>query len=327
MQKENIKVSVIIPVYNVEKYLNQCVDSVLNQTYQNVEVILVDDGSTDNSPAICEEYAKNDKRVQVIHKVNGGASTARNVGINVATGEYLMFLDSDDFWDGNTVLEDIFDGVSEVDVVCFGYKECWDKGYIDGRGTSENSLLHCANSNGALLKNLIATGVLTSSACTKAVKSNLVIEQKIYFKEGITTEDVDWTARVILSAKSYIVVPQNFYVYRQRNDSIVHTIKYENLEMLAGNVERCLGYGQSIGDTELLELYYNYVAYQYISFLMVAILCESDKRTELLLKYMRKYKWILNYHLNKKVKTVYWFNKILGYRLMYKALKFYSKVR
>ena len=90
-------ISIIIPVYNVEQYLNQCIDSIVNQTYKNLEIILVDDGSTDNSSRICDEYALQDKRIKVIHKENGGVSSARNFGLNIAKGEYIGFVDSDDF--------------------------------------------------------------------------------------------------------------------------------------------------------------------------------------------------------------------------------------
>lgn len=90
------KISCIVPVYNVEKYLRRCVDSILNQTFTDFELILVDDGSPDNSPAICYEYAVKDSRIKVIHKVNGGVSSARNVGLDVAKGEWICFVDSDD---------------------------------------------------------------------------------------------------------------------------------------------------------------------------------------------------------------------------------------
>lgn len=90
-----VRLSVIIPVYNVEKYLRQCVDSVLNQTFRNIQIVLVDDGSPDSCPGICDEYAQNDNRVIVIHQKNGGLSSARNAGLNCAEGEYVIFLDSD----------------------------------------------------------------------------------------------------------------------------------------------------------------------------------------------------------------------------------------
>ena len=94
---EEYKISVIVPVYKVEKYLNKCVDSIINQTYKNLEIILVDDGSPDNCGKICDEYSKKDNRIKVIHKENGGVSSARNVGLDLATGDYIGFVDSDDW--------------------------------------------------------------------------------------------------------------------------------------------------------------------------------------------------------------------------------------
>lgn len=91
------KLSIIVPVFRVEQFLNKCVDSILNQTYRNLEVILVDDGSTDNCPRICDEYSQADPRVRVIHKKNGGLCSARNAGLDIATGEYVTFVDSDDW--------------------------------------------------------------------------------------------------------------------------------------------------------------------------------------------------------------------------------------
>ena len=119
----SIKVSVIIPVYKVEEYLKVCVDSVLNQTYQNIEVILVDDGSPDNCPKICDDYAKADERVVVIHKQNAGVSKARETGANAATGDYVMYIDSDDWIDLDTI-ETCVDEIIKrptLDCVLFSY--------------------------------------------------------------------------------------------------------------------------------------------------------------------------------------------------------------
>lgn len=107
--KHDPLVTIIVPVYNVEKYLKKCVDSILNQTYKNIEVILIDDGSSasDKSPIICDEYAKKDKRIKVIHKINGGLSSARNAGLDIAKGDYIYFVDSDDWIDKDTIKDNI----------------------------------------------------------------------------------------------------------------------------------------------------------------------------------------------------------------------------
>ena len=103
-------ISVIVPVYNVEKYLNKCIDSIINQTYKNLEIILVDDGSQDSSGKICDEYTKKDNRIKVIHKENGGVSSARNIGLNNATGEWIAFIDADD-WVDEEYLQTLFNRI------------------------------------------------------------------------------------------------------------------------------------------------------------------------------------------------------------------------
>ena len=107
-------ISFIVPIYNVERYLQKCVDSILAQSYSNIEVVLVDDGSTDESVAICDSYANRDKRVQVIHKENGGASSARNEGLSFAHGSYIAFIDSDDYV-SPSMAEKLLDAISKTD--------------------------------------------------------------------------------------------------------------------------------------------------------------------------------------------------------------------
>ena len=109
------KISVIVPIYNVENYLRRCVDSILKSTYENLEIILVDDGSTDECPTICDDYAKKDPRIKVIHKKNGGLSDARNKGLDIATGEYISFIDSDDYIE-SSMFQRIFEAISTKDV-------------------------------------------------------------------------------------------------------------------------------------------------------------------------------------------------------------------
>jgi glycosyltransferase involved in cell wall biosynthesis len=127
-------ITVIIPVYNVETYLRKCIDSVVNQTYKNLQIIIVDDGSTDLSGAICDEYAKKDNRIVVMHKDNGGLSSARNAGMEIAKGQYISFVDSDD-WIELTFYEEMMDFIDKysVDIVMCGAKVIKDSAYIEDR--------------------------------------------------------------------------------------------------------------------------------------------------------------------------------------------------
>ena len=117
-----MKISVIIPVYNTEKYLKECVESVLAQTYHNLEILLINDGATDSSPQICEAYAKQDARINLIHKENGGLSDTRNTGIKQCRGDYVLFLDSDDYWDDPKMVEKLADQMQQypVDILKIG---------------------------------------------------------------------------------------------------------------------------------------------------------------------------------------------------------------
>ena len=122
MEKKQIKISIIVPVYNVADYIRECLDSLVNQTYQNIEIILVDDGSTDLSGQICDEYAKKDRRIIVFHKTNGGLVSARKAGIRIATGEYVTYVDSDD-WININAYEELVKIVIEYhpDIIAYDF--------------------------------------------------------------------------------------------------------------------------------------------------------------------------------------------------------------
>ena len=171
-----MKISVIIPVYNVEKCLNRCVDSVLSQKYTDLEVILVDDGSPDNSPKVCDEYAKLDTRVKVVHKNNGGLSDARNFGLNEATGEYVSFLDSDDYFLQNFSWAcEVVKNNQKYDVITFGDG-------IDKFGEV----------------------IYPISACMKFFRLDFLNSNNIRFTRGIYHEDVPFSLEVILNTNKIL---------------------------------------------------------------------------------------------------------------------------
>lgn len=210
-------ISVIVPIYNVEKYLRKCVDSIINQTYKNLEIILVDDGSPDNCPKICDEYAKQDSRIKVIHKENGGLSDARNAGMNIATGEYISFIDSDD-WIKSEMIEDMYNRMIEdnSDLVSSGVLWVDENGVeIRNATVSENCVLNTEQA----MTELINDGKLKQHVWNKLYKADLI--KNIPFDKGKYHEDVFWSYKVIGEAERISIEKNSYYFYVQRSESIM----------------------------------------------------------------------------------------------------------
>lgn len=212
-------VSVIVPVYNVENYLKKCINSIINQTYKNLEIILVDDGSTDKSGKICDEYKLKDKRIKVIHKDNGGLSDARNFGLDVATGEYITFVDSDDFINSK-MIEDFYNAIIKFNCdIVFGKT----KNYSNYE-QREESLKRCIDS--AILK--------TKEECLKNININIYntaypklyksfIFKNLRFPKGINYEDSYIAPYVYELINNVVILPYNYYYRYIRENSIVHS--------------------------------------------------------------------------------------------------------
>lgn len=213
------KVSIIVPVYNVENYLNDCIQSVLNQTYKEWELIIVDDGSTDNSPKICDTYACYD-RIIVVHQVNGGLSNARNTGIMTSSGEYLYFLDSDDTIEPDTIeshvkmLESCNLDISLSDVYIVsesGEKKACSKGMYE-----ENIVI---NGEDYLAKRIINQDYFIM-VYMGMYRSSFIKEKKLLFCNGIVHEDEEWSPKVLINAKRVMYTSKCHYNYIQHQQSI-----------------------------------------------------------------------------------------------------------
>lgn len=224
----SIKISIIIPVYNVERHLSACVDSVINQTLNEIEIILVNDGSTDNSSEICDEYALKDNRISVIHKKNGGLSDARNTGLKKARGEFICFLDSDDWIDKNMLAEYYSAAYKDnADIVVSGIIiEYVHEGYkIDKRLRSmvckssqiTESILECEEKG------------LFNPVCNKLYKSSLLKAMDIYFeKNGMPAEDLLFNCEVFKSVSTIVLIDKAYYHYMRRNEETLVTRYYDN---------------------------------------------------------------------------------------------------
>lgn len=224
--------SIIIPVYNVEKYLNQCVDSVLEQDFTDYEIILVDDGSTDNSPTICDKYAEKYTQIKVIHKTNGGLSDARNFGIKEAQGDYLIFLDSDDFWNGRNILSELHNIIVErnPDMIIHELSSFYDLGKIVPRKFKNKDIQNFSFDFKRDLKKLVDNDVYYATACNKIIRTSIVKKNEIEFPKGKLHEDVAWCVNIIPYIRSYALYSNPFYYYRkERQGSLTIKVKPKNI--------------------------------------------------------------------------------------------------
>ena len=224
-------INVIIPVYNAEKYLEETVNSVLSQPYKDIEIVLVNDGSTDSSPEICDKIAENEKRVTVIHQKNGGASSARNKGIEFVLGGethdgYIAFLDADDLWYKEVITDDLAKRIetANADVVGFSMyssNENADKLRIMNEYT--NQILEYSTNNQVTF--LWAGGSFAAHFYKKELFSNTRIVFDVYCKQN---EDVIFSAKMLYSSRKIILLNEFLYVYRTNYNSITHTAKYNS---------------------------------------------------------------------------------------------------
>ena len=235
-------ISFIIPVYKVEKYINECVDSILNQLTDACEVILVDDGSPDRSGVICDGYADRDSRVKVVHQKNGGLAAARNTGLDCARGEYIAFVDSDDYLDGQCVskiLNWITLGGADI---CFMRAM---KVFPDGKQQLLDDEMNAAELKGSkesAIKYLSERSKYPGSPCTKLFRRALLERNHLRFPDDRrVSEDLGFVLQCILNADSYDALPIDYYYYRQaREGSITNNVTYKSFLGLRAFVEESI---------------------------------------------------------------------------------------
>lgn len=216
LNHETIKFSIIIPVYNAEKYLYECIESVLSQTYKNFELLLINDGSTDNSGNICDYYSKLDSRVKVIHQENQGRVLARREGIENAIGDYLLFLDSDDYWDVD-LLESIFQCIREFncDMIIFKYKRVRNGVVVEEQPQIfEHRKVFVNEDKDVIFKKIISTSNL-NNLVTKVIKRSIVDRSDYFpYKDIRNAEDLLQSLPWIYNAKTIVYLNKPYYNYR-----------------------------------------------------------------------------------------------------------------
>lgn len=226
MANYNSKISIIVPVYNVEHELSRCVDSILNQSYRNFEVILVDDGSTDRCPSMCDAFVMKDSRVRVIHKTNGGLSSARNAGLRIASGEWILYVDSDDY-----ILNDSCERLLAVgtkydcDIVSADAVREFNGGqeYMVHSSLADGE---CYPSRDFIIKS-VKPCEWYAPAWLNLYNRSFLIENNLFFVEGLLHEDMEMQPRVFLAAKTVAYCAYPFYRYVDRASSIMNASKVD----------------------------------------------------------------------------------------------------
>ena len=248
------KVSIVVPVYNVQDYVLRCLKSLQNQEYNNLEIIVVDDGSTDKSGKICDEFAKNEDRAKVFHKKNGGLSDARNYGIKKSSGELIAFVDSDDYVSGSYISEMIeLLNRDKSDVVVCGYNgELPDEEVVGG----ERAVYNC----------LIRQDNIDIVAWNKLYKKKLFVEGKIIFPKGKKYEDLLTIYKIMSKAKKVSYINESLYFYENREGSIINTeSKEEKLKIREQAAEEAIEYFKSDDDLgDMAEVSLMLAKYAYI---------------------------------------------------------------
>lgn len=290
----NDLISVIVPIYNVEKYLPECIDSIIKQTYKNIEIVLIEDGCTDNSGRICDEYTKKDERIKVIHKNYSGVSGARNAGLDEAKGKYISFVDSDDYIN-EQFLEKLYNAIIENNTQiaqCNFIRVDDNKNEIHRRGYTENLK---TKSGYEMIKEIY----------TKKCWENIIIWNKLYQRElfegirypvGKIHEDEFVTPKILYNVNSIAIVEEYLYNYRKNQNSIMGKIfKVERLDEIEAYEER-LKFFEQKGEKELYELTMKtYLGEIRECYMKTRTYIENSENVqkELVIKYRENYKRVL----------------------------------
>lgn len=296
-------VSVIVPVYKVEKYLRDCINSLLNQTYKNLEIILIDDESPDNCPLICDEFAAMDMRVSVIHQQNGGAGKARNTGLSRATGKYICFVDSDDLVDKDYVLK-LVQAIEQTNAdiaVCSYYNLYKNRKEKKGYNGGFQVMTQCD----FLL--LFLNDWTCSLIWNKIFKREVI--GKIRFVEGHKIDDEFFTYQVVIRANKIALFNDPLYEYRMRASSVMNSSnQYNNQAILKDRLEYIIQRYHDVSKT------YPEIRLPYLKNMVdnLIILWKKGKNNP-------KLKGILSYQINAHCKEILLSN--IGFKLKYSFIK------
>lgn len=322
------KISFVLPIYNVEAYLPECVDSILSQKGHEVcEVILVDDGSPDRCGGICDRYAQENDNVQVIHKPNGGLSSARNAGLDIAQGEYILFVDSDDYIEPGS-LEKILAWIetTQADIGFLYSKKVFPDGSSEPLGENLSRDRIYGKSREEVLRYLAGCPKFPASAWGKIYRRGFLQERGIRFPaDRRLSEDLQFSLDLLMAAKNFDYLDFPYYCYRQnRKGSITNTINaryyFDTFLFVQEGAERLTQDQQAVDPIAALAM--SFVAYEYAIRLWerVFLTGEDGQKADRLLK---EYRWVLRYGRSRRTKLVALAVGMLGLDRTAKLLDWY----
>lgn len=310
--------SFIIPVYNIEKYIEECVDSILSQNFKDFEIILVNDGSTDNSLGICQEFLEKDKRVILINKKNEGLAETRNKGLNVAKGKYVVFVDGDDYISKNqSSLKEVYNCIVEkkVDVLIFNLT-CFE--IRDNFELNIYPIPRIKNiSQTTDLEDIFRRRIYLATACNKIVSRDLIEKNSLRFPKGLLSEDVKWCGDLLKHLESICFHSIDLYYYRQKRlGSITYRTSKLNLLDIAFQLKEHSYFIQNKSNKYVNEYY----AFYYLSCLKQ--MCEHDEFTlKEIFEEMYSMKYFLKFSNEKRVLIFRLIVKIIGFKKAVKLMK------
>ena len=326
-----MKVSYIVPVYKVEQYISQCVESILAQTYTDFEILLVDDGSPDECPALCDELAAKDSRIVVIHKENGGLSDARNAGLKKATGDNVVFIDGDDFWTRNDSLQKLVTIASEhkeLDFIGFNCNYYYpDSNKMTAWVPYVDELAKPTDKNKVIVA-LVKSGTFPMSACLKLLKRDFLIENELFFKKGQIAEDIPWFINVLNATDKCCFVNEYVYAYRQNVSGSITASggerSFNNLLDIIYNEIKLIEKRRFTDEAKGALL--SFLGYE-LSILISTVNTLPKKRRGEARKELKKLCWLLKYRTNPKVRMVGAVYKLGGFCMTETVLRCYDWYR
>ena len=319
------KYTFVIPVYNVEKYLSECLESILCQTYRDFSIILVDDGSTDSSGDLCDSYGTRYENIRVIHQKNAGSSEARNTGLRAASSEFVIFLDSDDYWSDSHGLEEIDTLLdANIDVLAFASKDYYQKtGTICEDRYDYSSELNDLNPE-SCLEYMITHDRFNLSAAKKVFRRAFLLDNLLVFEPGIKSEDIEHGLRMANCLPNYRFLDKKLYVYRHRSNSNSTTVNEKHLRDYLYIIQKFASYEYVNERVERLLL--SYVGYQY-ALLLAYVVSSNVKNRQWFMKELKSYVYLFSYPGYPRTEKIYSVYKKFGFYVTAMLLGIYLKTK